>query len=126
MFNTSLKACKIHVDLLSYEVHPLLDTDFRNTPREILRRMKNNQPLSLSKPGMSNIPINNRFFNDKFDVLDTAIRFNRNLSNKIKEQQIKMNEENRKLHQEFLDWKKSQVTNSPAPGVDNPPGASAQ
>lgn len=103
----------------SGEEHPRKETTPPLSPAQMLRRLANGQPISASKP-TPNMPINHKFFTEKFDVIDTAIRLNKKL--RVDEaQKAKVEREKQKqLHKEFLEWKKNQdVIVDPPKSVDS-------
>lgn len=99
--------------------HPLKEVTPPLTPAQMLRRIANGQPISASTPTI-NLPINNKFFTEKFDVIDTALRLDKKLKSEEREKAIKEREEAKKLHQEFLEWKKQQDVVNPPPAPSEP------
>lgn len=75
------------------------------TIAEMMRRAVNGIPLSVYKPKNDNIPINNRFYNDDFDVLDIAIKNDMRLSEEAKKRQLDENAKRKKEADEFKAWK---------------------
>lgn len=96
-----------HVAVNSGEEHPRKEITPPLTPAQMLRRLANGQPISASKP-TPNMPINNKFFTEKFDVIDTAIRLNKKLRADEAEKAKVEREKQKQLHKEFLEWKKKQ------------------
>lgn len=94
--------------------HPLKEINPPLTPAQMLRRLANGQPISASKP-TSNFPINNKFFTEKFDVIDTALRLDKKLKAEELEKALKEREEAKKQHDEFLKWKEQQNVVNPPP-----------
>ena len=79
------------------------------TIAEMMRRAVNGIPLSVYQPKNDNIPLNNRFYNDDFDVLDVAIQNDMRLSKEAKKRQLDENEKVRKERDEFNKWKLEQA-----------------
>lgn len=75
------------------------------TIAEMMRRAVNGIPLSVYKPKNDNIPLNNRFYNDDFDVLDMAIKNDMRLSEEAKKRQLEENAKRKKEADEFKAWK---------------------
>lgn len=76
------------------------------SPSEMMRRAINGIPLSVPKPKDDKIPLNNRFYNDDFDVLDVIIQRNAQLTEEAKKRQLEENEKRKLYHEEFEAWKK--------------------
>lgn len=105
-----------HIALNSGEEHPKKEVTPPLSPAQMLRRMANGQPISASKP-IPNMPINNKFFSEKFDVIDTAIKLNKKLRADEAEKAKVQREKQKELHKEFLEWKKNQdvIVDPPKP-----------
>lgn len=78
------------------------------TIAEMMRRAVNGIPLSVYKPNNDNIPLNNRFYNDDFDVLDMAIKNDMRLSEEAKKRQLDENAKRKKEIDDFKAWKVEQ------------------
>lgn len=110
MFKTQFTNKHRHTVCISTETHPLFEEVSPLTPAQMLRKVANGQPLSCPLP-KPNLPLNHKFFNDKFDILDTAIAVNRRLSEETKRQMKEQRELELKQKKEFEEWKKSQTVN---------------
>lgn len=110
MFKSQFTSKSRHIVNISTDVHPLFEQTTPLSPAQMLRKVANGQPLSCPLP-KPNIPLNNKFFNDKFDILDTAIAVNRRLTEEAKRQMKEKREKELQLKKEFDDWKKSQMVN---------------
>ena len=73
---------------------------------EMYRRAVKGIPLSVPRPKDENIPLNNRFYNDDFDVLDVAIKNDKRLSEEERKKQLEANEKRKKDIEDFNAWKK--------------------
>lgn len=73
---------------------------------EMYRRVINGIPLSIPKPRNENIPLNNRFYNDDFDVLDMAIMNDKRLSEEQRKKDLEANEKRKRDKEEFDAWKR--------------------
>lgn len=72
---------------------------------EMYRRSILGIPLSCSRPKENNIPINNRFYTDDFDVLDIAIQNDMRIHEENKRQLLEKNAQYKKDQEEFKVWK---------------------
>ena len=72
---------------------------------EMYRRAVKGIPLSVPRPKEDNIPLNNRFYNDDFDVLDIAIMNDKRLSEENRLAQLEANEKRKREKEEFDAWK---------------------
>lgn len=99
--------------------HPLKELTPPLSPAQMLRRLANGQPISASTPS-TNFPINNKFFTEKFDVIDTALHLDKKLKTEEREKAIKEREEAKKQHEEFLKWKEQQNVVNPPPAQNEP------
>lgn len=96
----------------SCEKHPLFLEVEPVSIKEMLRRSSLGIPLSVPVSLDDRIPINNFFFTDKFDVIDTAIRHDMKIAEDKKKDILKRQDEFRKEREEFLNWKKQQEQES--------------
>ena len=87
--------------------HPLFCNQPPLSVREMVSRVSRGIPISCSRP-VENFPINNSFFTDKFDVLDTALRFDKKLSDDYKRDIAAKREEERQNRLKYEEWLKSQ------------------
>lgn len=72
---------------------------------EMMRRATLGIPLSAYRPKDDNIPLNNRFYNDDFDVLDMSIKNDMRLSEEAKKAQLEQNAKLKAQRDEFEAWK---------------------
>lgn len=109
-FNTQFtdEPRKRYITLNSGRRHAKFVDEAPLTIAEMMRRAVNGIPLSVYKPKNDNIPLNNRFYNDDFDVLDTAIKNDVRLSEEAKKRQLEENTKRKKEMDDFKAWKLEQ------------------
>lgn len=73
--------------------------------QQMLIRSVNGLPLSVPRPKLERIPVNNRFYVDDFDVLDISIKNDMRISEEQKERIMRENKERKKQLDEFNAWK---------------------
>lgn len=73
---------------------------------EMYRRSLLGIPLSVPQPKDNNIPVNNRFYSDDFDVIDIAIKNDMRISEEERLKQLEANAKFKAEQDEFLAWKK--------------------
>ena len=98
-----------YVTDVSSTTHVKFDPQKPISIAEMMRRAQNGIPLSVYQPKNDNIPINNRFYNDDFDVLDLAIKNDKRISEESRRKQLEENAERKKQNDEFLAWKQEQA-----------------
>lgn len=108
MFKSQFKIQPRFVSRDSHEKHPMFVDQPPLTIGEMLRRSVNGIPLSIPKPPSNDVLVENKFFTDKFDVLDTAIRLDIKKSEERKKQEIESRKKQLEEHKEFLKWKEEQ------------------
>ena len=72
---------------------------------EMMRRAALGIPLSVYQPKNNNIPLNGRFYNDDFDVLDMSIKNDLRLSEESKKAMLEENEKRKAEKAEYEAWK---------------------
>ena len=97
-----------YVSADSEERHPKFQDIEPLSIKEMLRRVNYGIPLSVPVAPQDRIPINNSFFVDKFDVLDTAIRADQKIAEEKKKELLAQQAEQRNQIEEFKKWKEEQ------------------
>ena len=92
----------------SEERHPKFQDVEPLSIKEMLRRANYGIPLSVPVAPQDRIPINNSFFVDKFDVLDTAIRADQKIAEEKKQEFLAQQAEQRKQLEDFKKWQEEQ------------------
>ena len=108
MYRTQFKTNKRFVSKDSHEKHPLFVNEPPLTIGEMLHRSVNGIPLSIPKPRTNDVLFENKFFTDKFDVLDTAIRLDIKKTEELKQKDLEERKKQIEERKEFLKWQEEQ------------------
>lgn len=108
MFKPQFKIQPKFVSQDSEDKHPLFVDESPLTVGEMLRRSITGIPLSIPKPRTNEALVDNKFFTDKFDVLDTAIRLDIKKSEELKKKELEEREKQKEQHAQFLKWQEEQ------------------
>ena len=108
MFRKNFYKTTRFVSTDSSEPHPKFQDVEPISIGEMMRRSILGIPLSVPVAPDDRIPINDSFYCDSMDVLDTAIRHNKKLVESKKDELLKKQEQIRKEQEEFRSWKKQQ------------------
>lgn len=108
MFKSQFKIQTRFVSRDSDEKHPLFVSQPPLTVGEMLRRSVNGIPLSIPKPRMNDALLDNKFFTDKFDVLDTAIRLDIKKSEERKKKELEERNKQIEERKAFIKWQEEQ------------------
>lgn len=98
-----------HITLNSGRKHKNFVDERPLTIAEMMRRASLGIPLSAFTPKNDNIPLNNRFYNDDFDVLDMAIKNDLRLSDEAKKEQIERNAKAKAEREAYEAWRHQQA-----------------
>lgn len=107
-FNTQFSEFTRFISETGKEPHALFVDERPLTISEMMRRAVNGIPLSVFKPKDDKIPLNGRFYNDDFDVLDTALKNDKRLSDEAKKALLEKQEKDKQDRRDFDSWKLEQ------------------
>ena len=108
-FNKQFQEAVIFVASNSGRKHKKFVDEAPLSVSEMYRRAVRGIPLSVPVAKNDNIPLNNRFYNDDFDVLDISIMNDMRITEEERKRRLEENEFRKKEMQAFQEWKKQQA-----------------
>lgn len=108
-FNVQFKEHCVFLVKNSGVKHKKFSNDKPLSIAEMMRRAQNGIPLSVYQPKNDNIPLNNRFYNDDFDVLDLAIKNDKRFAEEERKRLLEENAKRKAEIDKFEAWKREQA-----------------